>query len=208
MTVAAAKKMTFEEFLNYDDGTDNLYELENGELIQMPLESELNRRIVMFLVAYFLKLGIPFYRLSMKTEVAVNSRQVGVRVPDLTLFSEELATVMQGAARSLILMDMPPPLLVVEVVSQCVARVPRVEATEEPVRVSPNQENRDYRYKRSEYAARGIAEYWIVDPIAQKVTVLEWVEGFYDERVYQGESVLVSSIFANLQLTAAEVLQG
>ncbi|MHC5721641.1 MAG: Uma2 family endonuclease, partial [Nostoc sp.] len=99
---------------------------------------------------------------------------------------EELATVMQGATRSLILMDMPPPLLVVEVVSQ-------------------NQENRDYRYKRSEYAARGIAEYWIVDPIAQKVTVLEWVEGFYDERVYQGESVIVSSIFVNLQLTAAEV---
>jgi Uma2 family endonuclease len=189
MTVAAAKKMTFEEFLNYDDGTDNLYELENGELIQMPLESELNRRIVMFLVAYFLQLGIPFYRLSMKTEVSVNSRLVGVRVPDLTVFSEELATVMQGAKRSLILMDMPPPLLVVEV-------------------VSPNQESRDYRYKRSEYAARGIAEYWIVDPITQKVTVLEWVEGFYDERVYQGESTIVSTIFANLQLTAAEVLQG
>ena len=37
-------------------------------------------------------------------------------------------------------MDMPPPLLVVEV-------------------VSPNQKKRDYRYKRTEYAARGIAEY-------------------------------------------------
>jgi Uma2 family endonuclease len=96
---------------------------------------------------------------------------------------------MQGATRSLILMDMPPPTMVVEV-------------------VSPNQENRDYRYKRSEYAARGIAEYWIVDPIAQKVTVLEWVEGFYDERVYQGESAIASSIFANLELTASQVLQG
>ena len=31
MIIATAKKMTFEEFLNYDDGTDNLYELENGE---------------------------------------------------------------------------------------------------------------------------------------------------------------------------------
>jgi Uma2 family endonuclease len=189
MTVAAAKKMTFEEFLNYDDGTDNLYELENGELIQMPSESELNCRIAMFLVAYFLKLGIPYNRLRMKTEIAVNSQMVGVRVPDLVVYSEELATVMQGATRSLILMDMPAPLLVVEV-------------------VSANQESRDYRYKRSEYAARGIAEYWIVDPIAQKVTVLEWVEGFYDERVYQGESAIASSIFANLQLTAAEVLQG
>jgi Uma2 family endonuclease len=189
MTVAAAKKMTFEEFLNYEDGTDTLYELENGELIPMPSESELNCQIAMFLVAYFLKLGIPYDRLRMKTEIAVNSRMVGVRVPDLVVFSEELAIAMQGATRSLILMDMPPPLLVVEV-------------------VSPNQENRDYRYKRSEYAARGIAEYWIVDPISQKVTVLEWVEGFYDERIYQGESVIVSSIFANLQLTAAEVLQG
>ncbi len=187
MTISVTKKMSFEEFLQFDDGTDILYELENGELIPMPSESELNCRIAMFLVAYFLKLGIPYDRLRMKTEVSVNSRQVGVRVPDLVVFSEELATVMQGATRSLILMDMPPPLLVVEV-------------------VSPNQENRDYRYKRSEYAARGIAEYWIVDPIAQKVTVLEWVEGFYEEQVYQGESAIASAIFVNLQLTAAEVL--
>ncbi|MBW4616600.1 MAG: Uma2 family endonuclease [Desmonostoc vinosum HA7617-LM4] len=207
MTVASAKKMTFEEFLQFDDGTDTLYELENGELIQMPFESELNRRIAMFLVAYFLKLSIPYYRLSMKTEIAVNSRMVGVRVPDLVVFSEELAIAMQEATRSLILMDMPPPLLVVEVVSQCVARVPRVEATDEPVRVSPNQENRDYRYKRSEYAARGIAEYWIVDPIAQKVTVLEWVEGFYEEQVYVGDQAIASLVFADLKLTAAQVLQ-
>jgi Uma2 family endonuclease len=73
--------------------------------------------------------------------------------------------------------------------------------------VSPHQASRDYRYKRSEYAARGVAEYWIVDPIAQKMTVLEWVEGFYDERVYQGESAISSAIFADLQLTADEVLQ-
>ena len=37
MTVATAKKMTLEEFLNYDDGTDNLYEFENGELIRRVL---------------------------------------------------------------------------------------------------------------------------------------------------------------------------
>ncbi|BAZ05561.1 hypothetical protein [Calothrix sp. NIES-3974] len=59
----------------------------------------------------------------MKAEVAVNSRQVGVRVTDLTIYSEELAAVMKGAARYST-MDIPPPLLVVEV-------------------VSPNQENRD-----------------------------------------------------------------
>ena len=124
----------------------------------------------------------------MKAEVAVNSGQVGVRVPDLVVYSEELAIAMAGASRSLVFMDMPPPLLVVEV-------------------VSPNQASRDYRYKRSEYAARGITEYWIVDPIAQKVTVFEWVEGFYEEKIYGGDQAITSPIFSNLELTAAEILQ-
>ncbi|MFM7438855.1 MAG: Uma2 family endonuclease, partial [Snowella sp.] len=109
MTVATAKKMTFEEFLDYDDGTDTLYELENGELIAVSSESDINQRIAIFLLIYFSQLGIPSYRFRMKAEVAVNSGQVGVRVPDLVMYSEELARVMEGASRSLILMDMPPP---------------------------------------------------------------------------------------------------
>lgn len=68
--------------------------------------------------------------------------------------------------------------------------------------------NRDYRYKRSEYEAWEIAEYWTVDPIAQKLTVLEWGEGFYDERVYEGGKAIASSIFPELTLTASQVLQG
>ncbi len=188
MTVSI-EKMTLAEFLIYDDGTDKLYELENGELLDMPSESEINRRIAGFLFAYFLQLGIPAYRLTMKTEVAVSGSRVSVRVPDLLVLSEELATAMDGATRSIVLMDMPPPLLVVEV-------------------VSPNQEKRDYRYKRSEYAARGIAEYWIVDPIAQKVTVLEWVEGLYEEQVYTGDSQIESSVLDNIDLKVERVLHG
>ncbi|TVQ19162.1 MAG: Uma2 family endonuclease [Leptolyngbya sp. DLM2.Bin15] len=187
MTVAVAK-MTFEEFLSYDDGTDRWYELENGKLIAMPTGSELNRRIAMFLVATFLKLGISFDRLSMKTEVAVSSTRLSVRVPDLVIFSNEGVAALAGASRSLVLLDMPPPLLVVEV-------------------VSPGQENRDYRYKRSEYAARGIAEYWIVDPMQQRVTVLEWVEGLYEEAVYSGDESVVSPLLGDLNLTATQVLQ-
>jgi Uma2 family endonuclease len=188
MTIAT-QKMTLEEFLAYDDGTDYLYELEQGELIQMPFESEINRRIAMFLAIYFSQQGIPSYRLTMKTEIAVSGARVSVRVPDLVVLSEELATELEGANRSIVLMDMAPPSLVVEV-------------------VSPNQQKRDYRYKRSEYAARGIAEYWIVDPIDSKVTVLEWVEGWYEERVYVGENAIVSPILGGLDLTAERVLQG
>jgi Uma2 family endonuclease len=84
---------------------------------------------------------------------------------------------------------MPPPQLVVEV-------------------VSPGRENadRDYRYKRSEYAARGIAEYWIVDPIQQRVTVLEWVEGLYEERVFQGNQQIISPMLPDLDLTSERVI--
>ncbi|MEA5489555.1 Uma2 family endonuclease [Pseudanabaena sp. CCNP1317] len=182
------KKLTFAEFLEFSSDTEILYELENGELIEMASESEINQRIAMFLVACFLQLGISYGRLRMKTEIAVHSRRVGVRVPDLVIFSEELEAAMQGATRSLVLMDMPPPLLVVEI-------------------VSPNQESRDYRYKRSEYAARGIMEYWIVDPIAQKLTILQWVEGFYDELVFTGETAIASPLLGELDLTAAKLWQ-
>jgi Uma2 family endonuclease len=185
---APVKKLTFAEFLEFTGDTEILYELEDGELIEMAYESEMNRRIAMFLVAYFLQLGIPYGRLTMKTEITVHSRQVGLRVPDLVIFSEELELAMQGAKRSLVLMDMPPPLLVVEI-------------------VSPNQESRDYRYKRSEYAARGIMEYWIVDPIAQKLTILQWVEGFYDELVFTGEMAIASPLLGQLDLTAAKMWQ-
>ncbi|NJL90360.1 MAG: Uma2 family endonuclease [Coleofasciculaceae cyanobacterium SM2_1_6] len=182
-----SQKMTLEEFFNYEDDTDFMYELEDGELILMTAESEINRRIASFLFIYFSQLGVPAYRLSMKTEIVTTGSRV--RVPDLVLFSEELATAMEGAKRSTVMPEMPPPLLVVEV-------------------VSPNQANRDYRYKRSEYAARGIAEYWIVDAIDQKVTILTWVEGFYEEQVYGGDSVIGSLVFENLNLTAVQILQG
>lgn len=43
--------------------------------------------------------------------------------------------------------------------------------------VSPESLKRDYRYKRSEYAALGIPEYWIIDPEQQKITILQWEEG-------------------------------
>ena len=186
--VTSTPKMTYEEFLNFDDGTEYLYELENGELIQVASESELNQTISVFLLLYFARLGIYQDRLRVKSEIAVQSYTVGVRVPDLMIFSEELASAMRGAKRSLVTLDMPPPMLVVEV-------------------VSPDSEKRDYRYKRTEYAARGIPEYWIVDPMAGKVTILEWIEGMYEEKVFQGKDKIISPQLGTLSLTADEVLK-
>ncbi|MEG4633573.1 Uma2 family endonuclease [Microcoleus sp. AR_TQ3_B6] len=86
---------------------------------------------------------------------------------------------------------MPPPALVVEVVS--------------PGKVN---EDRDYRYKRSEYAARGIPEYWIVDPGQAKVTVLMWVDGLYEEAVFQGSNSIVTVLMCVDGLYEEAVFQG
>jgi Uma2 family endonuclease len=181
------KLMTLEEYLTYDDGTDTHYELVDGELIAMPTESDLNDRIATLLLAYFLQLSIPYYRLSMKAQIAVSGTRVTARQPDLMVLSEEAATALNGASQRLITHDMPPPMLVIEV-------------------VSPNQENRDYRYKRTEYAGRHIPEYWIVDPLAQKVTLLKWLDRMYEEQVYQDDQAISSSLFTTLNLTAIQIL--
>jgi Uma2 family endonuclease len=83
---------------------------------------------------------------------------------------------------------MPPPALVVEV-------------------VSPGQANRerDYRYKHTEYAARGIAEYWIVDPETNQVTLCLWVNGQYEDRVYSGTEAIQSTVVPEFGLTVAQI---
>jgi Uma2 family endonuclease len=57
--IIASRPMTFEEYLNYDDGTDRQYELVDGQLIAMPTESRLNDLIASFLFACLLQWGGP-----------------------------------------------------------------------------------------------------------------------------------------------------
>ncbi len=185
--VATGASLTLEDYLNYDDGTDTHYELVDGVLVEMPPESTLNTQIIAFLLAAFLQLGIPYTRLGIRHQIAVAGAKATAREPDLMIHSKESAAAIEGQAQAILTHNMPPPALVVEV-------------------VSPNQANRDYRHKRTEYAARHIPEYWIVDPICAKVTVLEWVDGLYEERIYQASEQIVSPLFPALELIAAQIL--
>lgn len=182
--------MTLAEYLEYDDGTDTRYELISGKLVAMPPESNLNQRIASLLLVYFARKGIPFHRLNIGTEIVTLGSRATTRLPALLIFSEELATDLEGATRSTITPDMLPPQLVVEV-------------------VSPGSKNRDrdYRFKRSEYAARGIPEYWIVDPQQQQVAILEWVSGLHEERIFVGKDRLISPTFGQLDLVAGKLLR-
>ncbi|PZV08681.1 MAG: hypothetical protein DCF32_04200 [Leptolyngbya sp.] len=181
-----ATKLSLADFLSLDTGPEARCEFVDGEVVQMPPESPRNVLISLFLLQQFLQ-TVPFHWLRrMDTEIVVSGR---VRIPDLLVLGEDLAAVLEDTGRSTITEDMPAPLLVVEVVSP-----------------GKSNEDRDYRYKRSEYAARGVSEYWIVDPAKAKVTVLTLVDGLYEAQALQGEALLPSPQFAELSLTVAKVL--
>ncbi len=184
----ATTRLTLDEYLAYDDGTDNRYELVDGKLVVMPPETDRNNLIALYLLAEFLKL-VPIQLIRHKdTEIVVTGNRTRVRLPDLMILTEELLAAI-GGRRATITSDMPSPALVVEVVS--------------PGKVN---EDRDYRYKRSEYAARGIIEYWIVDPQREKVTVLSLVDGLYEETVFEGSQAIISTVLPNFHVSAAKVL--
>ncbi|MBE9159759.1 Uma2 family endonuclease [Nodosilinea sp. LEGE 06152] len=181
-----ATKLSLADFLSLETDSDARCEFVDGDVIEMPPESSRNVLVSLFLLQQLLQV-LPLHWLRrMDTEIVVSGR---VRIPDLLVLGEDLAALLEDTGRSTITEDMPSPLLVVEVVS--------------PGKVN---EDRDYRYKRSEYAARGIPEYWIVDPAKAVVTVLTLVDGLYEAQELQGEALLRSPQFPGLSLTTAKLL--
>ncbi|HBB32338.1 MAG TPA: Uma2 family endonuclease [Cyanobacteria bacterium UBA8803] len=188
----ATKKLTFAEYLKYNDGTDRRYELVNGELIPMSLGTGLHGAIIRFLERRFeaviAQAGHPW--IPLPALVGVRSPRAGrwdtSRIPDVTVMLVEQWEALANR-EAVIELNESPPILVVEVVS---------ESTKNP----------DYRSKRSEYAVLNILEYWIVDPLEEVVIVCTLVEGFYNAVEFRGEDCIISSTFPELDLTAAQVL--
>jgi Uma2 family endonuclease len=193
MTQAKPRFRTLEEYLDYDDGTDTRYELVNGELVEMGAESPFNILIATALLLHFAQMGIPAYRLGVKHQLAVRSSSVTAREPDLIVHSEESAIAILGKRQSLITFDMPIPALVVEVVS--------------PGEPGTKNYDRDYVEKPKEYAARGIPEFWQIDPERAVVRVLSLKDGSYQAREFRGGDRIISPTFPELQLTADQILK-
>ncbi|MGB3404959.1 MAG: Uma2 family endonuclease [Microcoleaceae cyanobacterium] len=178
-------QLTFEEYLTYDDGTDNCYELENGKLILMNPPTGRHALIIRLLTNLFeaeiKRLNWPWVTLS---GIGVRTSINRSRIPDISIITQnqiseylDISAVIESAS-----------LLAVEV-------------------VSPESKIRDYRYKRSEYSVVGIPEYWIIDPSENKVIILLLVEGLYEEIEYQGTDKIVSQMFPELELTVEQIFQ-
>ncbi len=185
MTVTTAERLyTFDEYLTYDDGTDHRYELVDGrlEIVNPPT-------IKHFLISKFIEhlLDAEINRLGLDwlcfKETGIRTGKNKSRLTDVCVVTSAQAKELMNESA----VFETAPLLVVEV-------------------VSPESISRDYRRKRSEYAALGVPEYWIVDPLKNQVSVLLLLEGFYEESVFTGNQQIVSQTFPELSLTVEQVL--
>jgi Uma2 family endonuclease len=192
MTIATQKHLSLEEYLTYEDGTDARYELVDGVLVEMGNEAKINTLIAVFLIQVFIQSGVEAYRIGIKQKVQVASAYASARDPDLIIHSKESAVVGDDESEFCLKLHDPNPLLVVEIAS--------------PGGESTINYRRDYSQKPKEYAARGIPEYWIIDPERSRVKVGLLMDGSYQFRDFVGNSAIASPTFPQLNLRAAKLL--
>jgi Uma2 family endonuclease len=184
MTVTTTRKMTFKEYLIYEDGTDRRYEFNDGELVEVSPASVFHNDLMMFF-AFFLQSAInhsnhPYCVRVNSTEIFNGKR---TRRPDVLVMT--LAQKKSLGNQPDILYE--PCLLVIEIVSPTCRTVDTIE-------------------KRKEYAEFGIPEYWIVDFLLGTFSVLTLVNGVYIEKIYREKDAIASDIFPNISLSMSEVM--
>ena len=179
------KLMSFEDYLHYSNQVEERYELHDGVLVTMSPPTLKHILISEFIQELF-KNEVKRQSLSLYClrEIGVRTGYRKVRLLDVAVFEKQ---PLQDLLNQTAIFDIAP-LLAVEVVSQ-------------------ESIQRDYRYKRSEYAAMAIPEYWIVDPLQNSISILNWVEGFYEVQSYVGEQQLASILFPQLVITPAQLFE-
>ena len=194
MMMITQQKLTFSEYLNYQNNTDNRYELVEGKLIPMSLGTGKHGATAKRLERFFdeeiarMQHSWTAQRFSVGIRSPRGGRWDTSRIPDVTVLPTEQWQFLSDR-EAVIDLNEVPPLLVVEIVSLS------TQAT-------------DYRSKRSEYAVLEIPEYWIVDPLQNCVIICTLLDGFYDQVVFYNEDRIISSTFSALDLTVNQVLLG
>ncbi len=194
MTQAKPRFATFEEYLSYSEDLEGRFQLIDGELIELPPESEPNNWIARCLLITLASSGVISPRLivihTLELQVPIlQPKDPANRFPDLVILREEHLELTQR--RLTVTLEMPPPRLIAEV-------------------VSPGRTNRDRDYinKRAQYAAIGVPEYWLIDPNSQTVMVLTLQGDDYSEvGTFRGSDSIVSPTIPELRLTAKQVFQ-
>ena len=194
MTVVKAPQFaSFESYLMADisDLPESHYEYWDGELIPVMSEAFDNGTIAVGLLLALVAIGVSFELIKTHfCEVEVPGRPRS-RFPDLVVVDESHVGLLKK--RATITPDMPPPRLLAEVVS--------------PGDEDSDNYQRDYIEKPKQYAAIGVAEYWLIDPDRAWVMVGTLIQGIYQYETFQGDEAIDSPSFPGFNLTAEQVLQ-
>ncbi|MEL7350506.1 MAG: Uma2 family endonuclease [Cyanobacteria bacterium J06649_5] len=196
MTYTSVRYKTYTEYLGSNLSSEgNFRLLSNGEVIELPPEDEENIRVateLLFVLGQFVTPRTLIRTASTELQV----RPVGDgrmnREPDLVVLRPEHIELMKPIKKSAVLLGMPAPAFVAEIVS--------------PGSKNSDNYRRDYEWKRQQYQDLEIPEYWIIDRHRQQVTVLILQKGIYIERAYQQTEIILSKAFPPLKLSAIQVL--
>ena len=192
VTYTRVRYSTYAEYLASDLGPDGKFcLLSNGEVLELPPEDEENIRVateLLFVLGQFVTPRTLVRTAS--TELQVNPVGDGRvnREPDVVVLRSEHIALMAELKKSAVLLGMPPPAFVAEVVS--------------PGGERSDNYRRDYEWKRQQYQVLEIPEYWIIDRHRQQVTVLLLKDGVYEETLYRGTEPVCSEAFPLLSLSA------
>lgn len=196
MTYTSVCYSTYIEYLESDLGSDgNFRLLSSGDVVELPPEDEDNIRVateLLFVLGQFVTPRTLVRTASTELQVhPIGDGRVN-RAPDVVVLRPEHIELMAAFKKSTVLLGMPAPAFVAEVVS--------------PGGVRSDNYRRDYEWKRQQYQDLEIPEYWIIDRHRQQVTVLILKDGVYTENLYKGAEAVRSEVFPLLSLSAAQIL--
>ncbi|NEP62234.1 MAG: Uma2 family endonuclease [Symploca sp. SIO2G7] len=202
MVAIVQKPLTFEDFLNWDDCSGRSFELFQG--VAMPLSEPTAKHedvvdgLCRLLNNHCQDLNLPYIPRQNK-QIRLNNapgENESSRKADIVVFTrEEWQRMRQSSAAAAAYV---PPPLVIEV-------------------VSTNWRD-DYRIKLNEYETLLIPEYWIVDyaglggiqyigsPKQLTVTINRLIKDEYQAQRYQGDALILSPLFPQLELTTHQIV--
>lgn len=202
MIAIGQKPLTFEDFLEWDDGSGRSFELVRG--IAMPLSEPTAKHedvvdgLCRRLIAHCQNQSLPYVPRQSKQVrlLSAPGEPESSRKADIVVFAKEEWQRMRQTSASAAAYIAPP--LVIEV-------------------VSTNWRD-DYRIKLNEYETLGIQEYWIVDyaglggiqyigsPKQPSVTINCLIDDEYQSERYQGDTTIHSPLFPQLDLTTNQIV--
>ena len=176
-TIQHGSKLTLAEYRALDPVDEGVWELADGELFEMPPPSYDHQNLIDYLVRMinnFLDTTDPLLG-TIVSGIGVILSETRAPTPDAVYLKAEKGNLIRGSFVEGV------PDLVVEVLS--------------------SDRSRDLVLKRDWYHEAGILEYWIMDPAADSLSVLEWTEsGYFLRGVFGRGDVLTTSTIPGFEL--------